>query len=141
MKKIIQILCLCIFTPGVFATATIFNCETDLGNEQKIYATLLSNLELQLIFKQGKVEAGHCRYQLISKVNELTSKAAQVKIKYQLGECPGLSKSFRPRKNLTITYAPARQTDAVEIHALEDRHPQVCKDKNLNSKQLIKSVL
>lgn len=137
MKALIALI---LFTGSCYATPLLLDCNINLGEDKSIKASLLSNLELQLQFKQGKVEAGLCNYQLILKRNELDSKFRQIKIKYKERSCQGLSKSFRPRKEVTLTFAPQRQKDGMEIFALQDKHPLICLDKNFNELNLVEAM-
>ncbi len=139
MKYILLLLLMSSFSP-LQASGIISNCQAAIGQEQVLHASLLANLQLQVTFKQGKMPAGLCTYKFISKRNELDTKSKQVKIKYQQTECKELSKSIRPRVELTLTYAPGRQTDALEIFALQDHHPLICQDASFDSKKFEKAI-
>ena len=128
-----------IFVNQLHSASTITNCEAKISDTQTMHATLLANLSLQIKFQQGKIDAGICSYKMTSKRNELDSKASQIKVKYKLVECTGLSKSLRPRSELTLTYAPKRQKMGIELFALQDQHPLICLDKTFDFKLLEKN--
>lgn len=138
MKKAILIFSL-IFITQLHSAGIITECEANVSDNQKMHATLLANLSLQIRFKQGGIDAGMCSYKLMHKRNELESKANQIKIKYKKMECSGLSKSIRPRNELTLTYAPKRQKMGIELFALQDQHPLICLDKNFDYRLLEKN--